>query len=207
MKILLHSLCGVIITLLLMSCGSSGQIFKKSGDVGDCKLPGSFTYDKKTGTYTLSGSGYDMWFEIDEFFMVWQEVSGDFKLSAKVKFEGEGTHPLRKMGLIIRETLEPDARHANVAVHGNGLTALQYRSVIGGETLEFRSENTMPDHIVLERKGNRLIMKTGVGAHSDKEDASFELNLPATCYVGLFICSHEVDLLETAYFSDVKLQK
>jgi hypothetical protein len=147
-----------------------------------------------------------MWFEVDEFFMVWKEVTGDFKLSAQVAFEGDGVHELRKMGLIIRESLEDDVRHANVVLHGNGLAALQYRMEKGDETAEMRSTNQMPDHIVLQRMGDKIIMKTGSGSYPEQSDATLELSLPPKCYVGLFICSHEVDLIETGYFTNVRLE-
>jgi|GEM_PF-887642 len=201
---------------------------KNKSDVGNPKMKGSFTYDFANDMYTLRGGGYDMWYERDEFFMVWQEVTGDFKLSAKVAFEGEGAHLLRKMGLMIRESLDEDARHANVSLHGNMLAALQYRMEKGGESKDIRSanqtnqyliypeglapeqveENTpiMPDHLMLERVGNKIIMKTGIGSYSDQPDATVEIDLPKKCYVGLFICSHSVDLLETGYFWNVKLE-
>ena len=227
------SFAALALALLLTACSSDTQLFKKGSDVGNCLLPGSFVYDKENDVYTLTASGYDMWFEHDEFFMVWQEITGDFKLSARVAFEGEGVHELRKMGLIIRESLEGDARHANAALHGNALVGLQFRREKGGETEEVRSANLtrrfptfheeteeeaaerraneqattrMPDHLFLERVGNKIIMKSGIGGYFDEPCATIEIDLPAKALVGLFVCSHTVDLLETGYFYDVKLE-
>jgi hypothetical protein len=193
--------------LFLLTTCSGTYIFKDACDVGNCKLPGNFTYDKNKDVYTLTGAGTNMWAQADEFFMVWKEVSGDFNISAKIAFEGKGVNAHRKMGLMIRESLQPDAPYADVAVHGDGLTSLQYRSEKGGTTQEFKSENQMPDHIILERTGNKIFMKTGVGKYSDQPDATLELALPQKCFVGLFICSHESDVLETGYFSEVRLEK
>jgi hypothetical protein len=190
---------------MLTAC-SGTPVFEDAGDVGNCKLPGSFVYDKDKDVYTLTGAGTNMWAQTDEFFMVWKEVTGDFSLSAQIAFKGEGVNAHRKMGLIIRESLQPDAPYADVAVHGDGLTSLQYRSEKGGATQELKSDNTMPDHITLERRGNKLIMKTGTGRYSEQPDAVLELALPQKCYVGLFICSHEEDVLETGYFSDVRFE-
>jgi len=220
-------LCAVL--FMLAACSDGTQIFKNESDVGNPKTKGSFTYDSANDMYTLLGGGYDMWYERDEFFMVWKEVTGDFKLSAKVAFEGEGAHLLRKMGLIIRESFEEDARHANVSLHGNMLVALQYRMEKGGESKDIRSANqtgqyliypeglapeqettnekpAMPDHLIMERVGNKIIMKTGIGNYSDQPDAAVEIDLPKKCYVGLFMCSHSVDLLEKGYFRDVRLE-
>jgi len=202
------SSCSAILLLmfLLGDCSDSSkkQLFENFDNIGSCKLPGGFVYNKDKDMYTLSGSGYDMWFETDEFSMAWKEVSGDFKLSADVALAGEGTHELRKMGLIIRESLDPDAVHANVALHGNGLAALQFRLEKGGETFDILSDNNTPEHIVMERVGNTIIMRTG---NREQPDATVELVLPQKSYVGLFICSHEVDELETGYFSNVRLEQ
>ena len=198
----LFSFCMVI---LMTACSSGTNIFEGAGDVGNCKLQGSYVYDKDKDVYTLTGAGANMWAETDEFFMVWKEISGDFTLSARIAFEGEGVNEHRKIGLIIRESLQADARYADLAVHGDGLTSLQYRSEKGGITQELKSENQMPDHIMLERTGNRISMKTGIGKYPEQADATLELALPQKCYVGLFICSHEDDVLETGYFSDVSL--
>jgi len=191
--------------ILLTSC-SGKQIFENASDIGNSKIPGNFVYDKATDVYTLTGAGTNMWAQNDEFFMVWKEVSGDFSLSAKIAFEGEGVNAHRKMGLIIRESLQPDARYADVAVHGDGLTSLQYRSEKGGDTRELKSDHQMPNHIIMERTGNKISMKTGTGKYSHQPEVTLELVLPQKCYVGLFICSHEADVLETGYFSNVRLE-
>ena len=196
----------MMLALSLFSACSGTPIFKEAGDVGNCKLSGSFTYDKDKDMYTLTGAGVNMWERSDEFFMAWKEVSGDFTLSARIAFEGEGVNAHRKMGLIIRETMEADAKYADVAVHGDGLTSLQYRREKGGITGEIKSDNQMPDHLILERAGDKIIMKTGNGRYPDQPDATLELVMPQKCYVGLFICSHEADVAETGYFSDVRLK-
>ena len=193
-----------ILALSLLTACSVTPIFENACDVGNCKLAGKFVYDKDV--YTLTGAGTNMWERSDEFFMVWKEVAGDFTLSARIAFEGEGINAHRKIGLIIRESLEADAKYADVAVHGDGLTSLQYRQEKGDITREIKSDNQMPDHIVLQRVGNAIMMKTGIGRYPEQPDATLELVMPHKCYVGLFICSHDADVLETGYFSDVRLE-
>lgn len=201
------SLLGMVMLLsfLLTAC-SRTYMFEDACDIGECKLPGSFVYDKDKDVYTLTGAGTNMWGQSDEFYMVWKEVSGDFKISARITFEGEGVNAHRKMGLIIRESLQPDAKYADVAVHGDGLTSLQFRREKGDITQEIKSGGQMPDHIILERIGDVVVMKTGIGRYPEQPDATLELAMPQKCYVGLFICSHDPDVLETGYFSDVKIE-
>jgi hypothetical protein len=193
--------------IFMVSCSQSGNIFENAGDVGNCKLSGSMQYDNTTNVYTLTGSGMNMWETTDEFFMTWKKVTGDFILSAQIAFEGEGVDPHRKMGLIIRESLDGDAVYADIAVHGDGLTSLQYRSSKGAETEEAISSYTAPDYVLLQRSGNKIIAKTATGKYPDSTDAEITINLPPTCYVGLFVCSHNPDVIETGYFSFVELSK
>lgn len=194
------------LTLSFMSASDSKGMFEGSGDIGNCKLKGSMSYNPSTKVYTLTGAGFNMWANTDEFYMAWKKETGDFSLSTKIAFEGAGVDPHRKMGLIIRESLDADARYADVAVHGDGLTSLQYRDKAGEETKEVVGPKGA-DHIILERRGNKIIMKTATGKYPQEVTGEIELDFSGTFYIGLFVCSHNVDVLETGYFSDVQYKK
>ncbi len=131
----------------------------------------------------------------------WREVWNTI-----IAFEGKGVNPHRKMGLIIQESLDYDAVYADVAIHGDGLTSLQYRAIKGADTQKVVSQNKAPDYILLERSGDRIIMKTANQSYPQTIDGEVILDFPETCYVGLFICSHEEDVLETGYFSSVQFK-
>jgi hypothetical protein len=189
------------------ACTKVHNTFEGYGDIGNPKLKGNFSFDKTTDTYTLSGAGTNMWLQSDEFFMAWKKQTGDFSLSAKVKFEGQGINAHRKLGLIIRETLTGESKYADLAIHGDGLTSLQYRDTTGGETAEVVATNNSADHITLERTGKKITIKTGTGEYATSPSAEIEIDLPHECYVGLFVCSHEEDVIETAHFSEVRFKQ
>lgn len=195
-------------SILMYSCDGtkkqSEQFFTDSGDIGDCKLEGYMTYDPVKGIYALTGAGANMWGEKDAFHFVWKEIDGDFSLSSTIAFEGEGVNTHRKIGIQIRESLDANSRYADIAVHGDGLTSLQYRMTKGGATEELVSVNRAPNQVQLKRQGDRIIMKTGTNILPDKSDGEIEIKLPSRCYVGIYICSHEDNILETAYFSNVE---
>lgn len=200
----------VVFTLALlftMTSATDKSLFPFSGVIGDCKLGGSVCFNPTTNTYVLTGSGTNMWFKSDEYFMNWKQETGDFSLSAKVGFVGDGVDPHRKLGFIIRESLDPDSRYADISIHGDGLTSLQYRDKKGELTKEVKWSGKAPDHIVLERKGNKIIMKTAKGQMPQVVTGEIELPLPSSCYVGLFVCSHNPDVQETVYFTNVQLKK
>jgi hypothetical protein len=197
----------ILWALALASCGGGTRknLFPGSGDVGAVKIAGSASFDSATGTYTLTGAGTNMWITTDEFFMTWREVTGDFTLSADIAFEGAGVNAHRKLGLIIRDGLAGDAVYADAAVHGDGLTSLQYRPTKGAKTLQAVAQPTgsaIPGRITLERRGDRLSIEA-VGTNPAQSGSEITLSLPETCLVGLFVCSHEADVAETARFSNV----
>jgi len=185
---------------------TKGSIFEGSGDVGNPKLKGHFTYDQATKTYSLSGGGINLWYTSDQFFYLWKKTSGNFSLTAKVEFEGKGVDPHRKIGVMIRETLTGESKYADIAIHGDGLTSLQYRPVSGEQTLEVVGPKG-GDYITIERIGNKIRMKTATGVKPEQVTGEVELTFPKSCYVGLFIGSHNTDVLETAYFTNVEFKE
>ena len=182
-------------------------IFEASHDVGEPKLKGSAVFDASKETYTLTGAGENMWAENDQFHFAWMRVTGDFSISARIEFVGEGVNAHRKMGIMVRGSLEGDASYADAVVHGDGLTSLQYRLEKGAVTLEKKAEITGADHIMLERRGDKVVIRTAKGQDPPEVSAETEIALPKTCFVGLFICSHEVDAIEKGIFHDVKFRK
>jgi regulation of enolase protein 1 (concanavalin A-like superfamily) len=203
-KLTVNFICAALFMLLFVNAGKDGiGIFEGAGDVGNPQLKGTAVYDAPAGRYVLTGAGTNVWAESDEFYYVWRKAAGNFSLSAKVAFKGEGVNEHRKIGIMIRESLAGESRYADVAVHGDGLTSLQYRPETGKATKEVVGP---PDgvSIYLERNGDRIIMRTAASGAPKDVTGEIELPLPPSCYVGLYVCSHEGNVLETAYFSDVE---
>ena len=94
-----------------------------------------------------------MWFTNDAFHFVWKKISGDGMLDADVGFPVPGGNAHRKACLIFRQSLEADSAYADAALHGDGLTSLQYREVKGGRTYEVQSNVSSPSRLRLEKRG------------------------------------------------------
>ncbi|MDR1555971.1 MAG: DUF1566 domain-containing protein [Tannerellaceae bacterium] len=165
------------------------------------------SYNKSTGTYTVAGGGENLWAQADEFFMVWKKEIGDISISSTLAFENKEGNTHKKMGLMIRESQAADARYVDVAVHGDGLTSLQYRTETGGITREITVLTKAADHVVLTRNGNKFTIKTATGEYPRQTTAEIKMDFPDTYYIGLFVCAHEAGVARTAYFSDVVCQK
>ena len=180
-------------------------IFDGQADVGQVKNPGSATYDAGRQEYTITGSGTNMWQGADEFHLVWKRMKGDFILSARAQFVGKGVEAHRKIGWIVRSSLESNSPHVNAVVHGEGLTSLQFRRTSGATTEEKTSAVRAADVLQLERKGNTYTMSVARFGDPLATEQISDLALGDEVYVGLYVCSHNQDVIEKAVFSNVRI--
>src|SRR6185437_9739808 len=138
----------VCVALLAICMGTASEAQQSVGtftdhtDVGSVLHAGSTTFDAKTGTYTLRGSGTNMWGTQDAFQFAWKKMSGDVEIGADISFPNTAGNPHKKAVLILRQSLDADSPYVDVALHGNGLTALQYRDGKSASTREIQSSVT-----------------------------------------------------------------
>ena len=180
-------------------------VFDGHSDVGAVLHPGSLTYNKTAGQYTLSGSGSNIWFANDEFHYVWKKIKGNFILQARANFIGQGKDAHRKMGWMIRSSLDTSAPMVSATVHGDGLTSLQYRKLPKLNIEEQKSSVKAPDIIQLERRGKQFIMSVARYGDPYTTEQVSDIDLGDDTYVGLFICAHNKDVVETASFDNVRI--
>ncbi|MBO0723323.1 MAG: TolB family protein [Blastocatellia bacterium] len=200
-------LIGVFLLVgFLASADSSLGIFEKHGDIGDVRKPGSAEYDAARKSYTITGGGENMWAAADAFHFVWKQMSGDVSLAADIDLVGTGGNPHRKACLIIRQSLDQDSIYADAALHGEGLTSLQYREVKGGPTREIQANISAPHRIRIEKQGDYVFMSIArEGEPLQSAGGSFRIKLNEPFYVGLGVCAHDNNTLEKAIFSNVEL--
>lgn len=181
-------------------------IFEGHADIGTVLHAGSVVYDTDKRSYSIVGSGENMWFTNDAFHYAWKKATGDLALEADVSFVGAGTDPHRKACLMIRQGLEPDAAYVDIALHGDGLTSLQFRESRGAATHEVQANITAPKRLRLEKRGKYVTMSLAAdGRNLAFSGAAVRIPFDETFYVGLGVCSHNKDVSETAVFSKVEL--
>lgn len=198
-----------LLTFLCVSIISAqtGSLFTSNTDVGDTPQKGSFQFDSTGSEYRVTGGGANIWANTDAFQYVWKQVSGDVTITADVHFVGEGAVAHRKAALMIRQTLDPGSAYADVALHGDGLTSLQYRPTADAATQEIRSELKAPLRIRIERRGDTFTMYAGAPGEELKASGPATVSLQDPVYVGLAMCSHDANVLETAVFSNLVIEK
>ena len=211
----LASFCGILgtgLTTALFATSAGGQspvgIFDAETDVGRTQHPGSTTYDSRLQHYVIAGSGANMWNQRDDFHFVWKRMTGNFILSTRARFIGKGVEEHRKIGWTIRPSLESTSPHVTAAVHGDGLTSLQFRRVRLGTTEEIKSADSLPNAdavIQLERRDGVYIMSVARFGDTLVTTQVSNLTLPDTVYVGLFACAHNDTVVERGTFSNVRI--
>ena len=212
MKFRLGMPASVILILFFgISIGGRAQdqpavgIFENHSDVGVVLHPGSVVYDAAKKTYTISGSGENMWSVADAFQFVWKRMSGDVSLSADISFLTKTGNEHKKAVLIIRQSLEGDSVYVDVALHASGLTSLQFRDEKGTVTREVQSNLSAPKRLKIVKRGDYVYMSLGQGTDLEPAGGWLRIPLQGPFYVGLGVCSHDKDIVEQAVFSNVEL--
>lgn len=203
--------------VLLLVCGWSCLaqspsanlgLFSDQSDIGAILHPGSARFDSGTGSYRVSGSGDNTWFTSDDLHYVWKRVaSGDVTLAADIRFVHTGGNPHRKAMLMIRQSLAANSPYVDVALHGVGLTSLQYRNSTGDVTREVRAPVSGPLRVGIAKRGDFFYVYFAKnGGKLQFSGATMRLPMTGPFYVGLGVCSHDKNVVETANFSQVMLK-
>lgn len=206
---------GVICFWLLIVQMSYSQnpvgIFENHQDIGKPKNAGSVIFNPQTEDYSLTGSGYNIWFGRDEFHYAFSKVTGDFIATANFQFVGKGTDLHRKIGWMVRASADEDASHVSAVVHGDGLTVLQRRLLRGAHMRdpedEIRFSKKHVQIVQVERSGNTYIMRAANPGEPLQEVGKYVQDLGSAVLVGLFITSHNENVIEQAKVWNVRIEK
>jgi hypothetical protein len=193
------------VTCLSAQTAAPVGIFESHSDVGTILHAGSVDYDAAKRTYTITGSGENMWSVADAFQFAWKKMSGDVTLTADISFLTKTGNEHKKAVLMLRQSLDGDSVYVDVALHASGMTSLQFRDEKGAVTREIQSNLSAPKRLRITRRGDYVYMS--LGADADLKPAGGWLRIPlhGEFYVGIGVCSHNKDVVEQAVFSNVEL--
>jgi regulation of enolase protein 1 (concanavalin A-like superfamily) len=176
-----------------------------SRDVGAVDATGSAT--SAGGTFTVKGSGADIWGAADEFHYVHRTISGNFHIEARVA-SVQNLNVWTKAGLMIREGLAAGARHATLVATPSTArpVSFQRRATANGTTVSTSGPlQAPPVWLRLVRAGNVVTAHyrtASTGAWTLVGQQSFSA-LSATLDVGLAVSSHVDGRLATATFDSI----
>lgn len=180
-------------------------LFTGQTDVGSVQHHGSCAYDALHQRYTITGAGANIWGTHDDFHYVWRRLRGNFIVTMQAAFVGQGVQPHRKLGWMVRSSLDTASPNVSTGIHGDGLTSLQFRRTAGGKTEEVKAPMTHAEVIQLERKGDTYIMSVARFGEPFTAVQVADLDLGEEVYVGLSVCSHDDNVAETARFHNVRI--
>ena len=176
-----------------------------SADIGAVGFAGSATYGN--GSYTVSGSGTDIWGTADAFQFVEQPLVGDGAVSARVT-SVSNTSAWAKAGAMIRDSLTPGAPYfAAFMTPSSGMT-IQWRTASGGSSLNYVvSSATTPNWVKVARVGNAF------SAYQSPDGVNWTLvkggvtvaGVGSVASAGLAVTSHNNTALCTAAFDNVNI--
>ena len=212
MRCILVIFCALLFDSTLYSQTNKVGVFSASQDIGRPRKTGAAKYDESTQTYTIRGGGYNIWFNRDEFHFAYQKIAGDFILTANFEFVGEGGDPHRKIGWMVRQSLDENAASMNAVVHGDGLTVLQWRGTTGAFMRdpedEIFSDKKNAGIIQLERNKGKFTMRVAHPGEPLQEVGSRMMeNWPDSVFAGLFVCSHDSNNVEEAKMWNVRIER
>lgn len=171
-----------------------------SRDIGNVGLSGSAGY--LNGTFSLSGAGADIWNTLDSFRYLYQPLTGDGQIIAHVTSQ-QKTNDWAKSGVMIRESLASNSRHALMALTpGNG-AVFQRRLTTGGSSINtFGPVVNAPYWVKLTRNGNKISGYIASNGVNWVFVGSETINMASTVYVGLAVTGYS-RILGTANMDQV----
>ena len=165
---------------------------------------GSFA-EAPAGTFTVTGSGWDIQGSADGLHFAYKTLTGAGSIVARVNSVVE-THSWAKAGVMIRETLEPGAKNAYIAVTpGNGVTFQWRTTTDAGTSYVADGGITAPHWVKLERdlSGNFTASRSADGTSWQMVGIFENIPMTGTTFVGLALTSHDVAATTEAVFSNV----
>jgi hypothetical protein len=188
-------------------------IFDGQSDIGSALVAGSASYDAATGQYTIRSAGYNIWYGRDEFRYLWKRMSGDVSLAADVSFPDANGYGDQKVVLVIRQSLDDDAKEAMLGEHGVGMIHLAFRSDRGVflKDMQYRFGGLLngvhAKRVGIEKRGDSIAIFVSLqGEPMHQLGPPITLHFDAPFYVGIGFCSHLPATLDTAVVSNVLLE-
>ena len=172
-------------------------------DIGSVGISGNASYS--SGTYTVQGSGADIWGSADEFNFVYQSLTGDGSITARVATESN-TNAWTKAGVMMRDSLAANAMHASMFVTpGKGLAFQRRTSTGGASTNTSGGSGTAPMWVRVTRSGSTFSAYTSSDGSSWTLVGSDTIPMGTTIDVGLALSSRDDSALATATLDNVSV--
>ena len=176
---------------ITVTSGSSNNLPAgwQQADIGAVPIPGNATYT--SGTFSVNGSGADVWGTADAFHYAYTTLNGDGTIIARVASIPQGVNNWVKAGVIIRASLAAGSAHAFMLASAAKGMAFQRRPQTGGDSLSTAGTlSTAPRWVKLQRDGNLFSAYESANGTTWTLVGTETIPMGTTVLVGLAVTSH-----------------
>ncbi len=176
----------------------------QTADIGAVGIAGSA--NESAGTFTVKGSGTGIGGTSDQVRYVYQTLSGDGSITARVNSQS-GSTTASLAGVMIRETTATGSKFAIMVHRGSGsknMYAIR-RTSTGGSTTSTSSTSQTPPNcwVRITRTGNSLTMQRSTNGTSWTTVNTSTITMATAITVGLMVTSGSNSVLDTDLFDNV----
>jgi RHS repeat-associated protein len=173
-------------------------------DVGQVYKVGSAGYANGVFTVQTAGSGFNTLVGPDSFQFVYQPLSGDGTIVARVV---SPTNVSAQAGVIIRETMDANAKSVFMADYSTYVYS--YYRLLGGANPNYINPGVygaFPYWVKLQRNGNSFsAFQSPNGFDWTLVGGTLEISMAQNVYIGLAVGLGQASLPYTAYFDNVSV--
>lgn len=168
-------------------------------DIGNPDLAGSASY--ADGVFTVNGDGNDIWQNFDQFNYVWQALTSDGSITARVTSQSN-TSPWAKSGVMIKQSTAIGSPYALLAVTPSNGIAFQYgySNTVPGGSYSFPQA-----WLKLARSGATITAYSSADGISWTQVGSTTIPMADPATIGIFTCSHNAAAVCSASIDNVSI--
>jgi len=172
-------------------------------DVGAVGTRGSASF--ANNTFSVKGAGADIWGTADAFQYVYQQVTGDIQIAARVD-SVENTNAFAKAGVMLRQFTTATSAHVILDVRPDGSLEFMTRSTDGGATTFLAGgSQAFPVWLKLARTGSTITGSVSSDGSTWTAVGSVSTAMPTNANIGLVVTSHDTTVLNTSTFDNVSV--
>ena len=174
----------------------------QSQDVGSTGLTGSATFSG--GTFTVRGAGADIWGASDGFRFVYQPLTGDGSIVARVSSLQNTGGSFAKAGVMLRTSLAANSQHVILDLRPTGDIEFMTRATNGGSTSWLSGTvQAAPVWLKLQLSGSTVVGSISTNGTTWTQVGTTTIAFPSTINAGLIVTSHDTSTLNTSTFDSV----
>lgn len=152
--------------------------------------PGDVTYSGQDGRFEIVTEGTDIWGTQDQLNYIYRPLTGDGTMIVQVDAMNDMSD-WAKAGIMIRESLETDAKHVDMLVTPVNGATFQYRVDTGGATTDQVASGSPSVWLMLERSGDIFTGSVSTDGQSWTEVGSTTVAMESEAYIGLAVSNPE----------------